>query len=239
MKACRLTWLGVAGLIMLHTCLVAEEGDFIICLRTTYTTSARIYLLPQSSSEIFYNNYSSLSGIMSYGGEIRYHIPSTIVELGIGTEYLSITRNGQFSIVTGNQVYLLPTEEKFSMIPIELSAYIVLPFGEPRFHITMGGGTGFYLGNRTWHMADIDAPVEKTPFGFGIHVQTGIDYVLTKNLAFRGEIKFRDPQFEATNRSDRMIVHYQGKNLPLEQTEFFSRINVDGIAFTIGIVYYF
>jgi hypothetical protein len=235
----RLSWIGVASLLALHTCMIAGDGEFSLCLRTSYITSARIYHSPQSPDEVLRSEYSLLNGMMSYGGEIRYHFPYSVVELGIGTEYISVTRGGQFSLVAGNEAYLLPTNEGFTLVPIELSAYIVLPFSGQRVRMTMGGGTGFYLGRRTWHLVDIDAPTEKTAVSFGIHVQAGLDYFLMKNLAFRGEVKFRDPQFDVTNRFDRPFIHYQGKILPIEQAEFFSRINIDGIAFTIGIVYYF
>lgn len=239
MNVCRLTCIGVAGLLALHTYLIAGDGDFNLCLRGSYITSARIYHSPRSSDEILRNEYSSLSGLMSCGIEIRYRIPSTSIELGLGTEYLSTSRKGQYSLIQGNQAFLLPIDEGFTLIPIELSAHFVLPFGGEYFRMTMGGGTGFYLGRRMFQLVDVDAPTEKTAFSFGIHVQTGLDYFLTPDLAIRGEIKFRDPQYDIGNRYTSPFVRYQGNTLPLDQSVFFSRINIDGIAFTIGIVYYF
>ncbi len=239
MRICRLTLIGVAGLLALHSCCIAGDGDITLCLRATYMTSARVYHSPHSSDEVLRNEYAEVKGLSSYGGEIRYHIPSTFVEVGVGAEFISITRGGQFSLISGNEAYQFPTNEGITMVPVELSAHIVLPFSGEQIRLTMGGGAGFYFGRRTLTIAGIDIPSEKTAFGFGIHVQTGIDYFMTRNLAIRGEIKFRDPQFEVTNRFETMVVSYQGKFLPVEQTEIFSRINIDGIAFTIGIVYYF
>jgi len=236
---CRLTLIGVAGLLALHSYCFSGDGEGSLCLRATYITSARIYHAPHSSDEILRNEYAAVKGMASYGGEIRYHIPSSFIEIGIGTEYLSTTRSGQFSLVSGSDAYLFPTNEGFTLVPIEVSAHVILPFSGEQIRLTMGGGTGFYFGRRTLRVADVDVPTEKTAFGFGIHVQTGIDYLLTKKLAFRGEIKFRDPQFEITNRNDTMVLYHQGRFISVEQTEIFSRINIDGIAFTLGIVYYF
>ncbi len=235
----RLTVIAGAALLALAQTVFAGDRDLNLCLQTTYTVSARIYHTPRSTDVTLRNEYSPLSDIFSYGGELRYHIPSSMIEISLASEYLTAKTGGTYPVVVGNQAFLVPSTEQFTFVPVELSALMILPFSGERVRISMGGGAGLYFGDRTWRIGDSQAPEGKTGVSAGLQVMTGVDYMITPGLAVRGMLKFRDPQFDTDNRFEHPYIRYGNSSLPLDQSDYITRINIDGIAFTLGIVYYF
>jgi hypothetical protein len=70
----------------------------------------------------------------------------------------------------------------------------------------------------------------------GIHVLTGLDFSLTSILRIRSELKFRDPQFDVRNTFNQSSVVYDGVRIRLDQNPATTRINLNGIAYSAGLV---
>lgn len=217
----------------------SNEKKFSIALNGIYTTSAKIYLNPNSSDILLRNSSFPLENIFNYGIDIRYHYIEEIL-FGISSEYMSKSAMGRnITVFAGNKTVTIPVDDGFRMIPVELSAYYLLPFSTETFRFIMGGGIGFYFGEHTRTFGDATVENAGRKFAYGLHVIISADYMLGNNISIRGEMKFRDPQFRVTSRYNKTDVQYQGSTIRLGSDTFESKINVDGVTFIAGAVFYF
>jgi len=210
-----------------------------ITLNTVYTTSAKIYLDPNSADEVLRDNAFPLQGIVSPQVEVRYRISDDII-LGLSTEYMKATSSGEnLTAFSGLSTVSILLQDGFLLIPIEFSGYYLIPFSTDNFKFLMGGGMGYYFGSQIRKFGDVEVTNVKRPAAYGIHVIVTMDYLITDNFSVRGEMKFRDPQFEVTSQYTKTDVNYNGSIIHLGQKEFDSKINVDGVSFIFGLTFHF
>jgi hypothetical protein len=210
-----------------------------ISLNTVYTTSAKLYLDPNSADEVLRNNSFPLQGIVSPQVEIRYRITDDII-LGLSTEYMKSTSSGEnLTAFSGNSTISILLEDGFTLIPIEFSGYYLLPFSTEHCKFLMGGGMAYYIGSQIRQFSDVEVTNVKRPAAYGIHVIITMDYLVTEFFSVRGEMRFRDPQFNVTSQYTKTDFIYNGAPAHLAQKEFDSKINVDGVALTIGLTFHF
>jgi len=180
-----------------------------ILVNGSYTTSAKLFPSPDAPDEDARSQYLALNGIFGIGASVQYHLPGYNVTFGVSAEYMEkIAENSPLSHL----------REGFRFSPIELTTYLQIPIRNERIRLFMGGGVGFYFGWRIYGQSE-SIPVSKA---YGIHVVGGMDYFLTEHFFLRGEMKFRDPQFDTTNRSPGYGAY------PIH-----GRINIDGITFNL------
>lgn len=216
-----------------------KSKDWSLSLNTVYTTSAKIYLNPNSSDVILRNNYFSLQGIVNLQAEIMYKLEENIL-LGLSTEYMKSTSSGfNLTAFAGNNTISVLVQDGFQFIPVELSGYYALPFSTERFKFYMGGGIGLYLGKHIREFGDAQVTNVSSPVAYGIHVILIMDYLVSNYFSTRFEMKFRDPQFNVTSKYDKTDVNYNGTVIHLGKQTFDSKINVDGISFILGVTFHF
>lgn len=63
--------------------------------------------------------------------------------------------------------------------------------------------------------------------------------MILDNLAIRGQLKFRDPDFENKVQYDDVSTVVDDETILIRNDSFYSRVNVDGIIFTIGAAFFF
>jgi outer membrane protein W len=213
--------------------------EWSISINSVYTTSAKIYLNPNSSDNIIRYGYFPLQGIVSPQVEFMYQIDEDIL-LSLSLEYMKSTSSGfNLTAISGNNTVSVLVEDGFLMIPIEFSGYYILPFSSEKFKFLMGGGVGYYIGSQIRKFGDEDVSNVSRPSAYGIHVMLTMDYMIKENIAIRGEMKFRDPQFNVTTKYNKLDVNYNGGVIHLNNQTFDSKINVDGISFILGITFHF
>lgn len=209
--------------------------DFSIGLYGAYTTSASIFLNPDALDIVLRNESFDIEDIFNPGVDVRYKVSEAFI-VGFNVEYIKATATGpnlnafiQSSIVTIN------VEDGFRMIPIELSAYYLLPFSTEDFKFLMGGGLAYYDGEFLRKLGDeIVTNIEKQT-AFGIHVSVSMDYIIHDNVAINFGMKFRDPQLKVKSKYNKQIVEYQGHDVTLAQEPFDTKIDMDGITFVLGL----
>lgn len=213
---------------------------FNISVNGIYTTSAKIYLNPNSSDILLRNNSFPLENIFNYGIDVRYHLLDEIL-FGLSGEYMTKSATGRnLTVFSGTgQTLTIPVEDGFNMIPVELTAYYLLPFSSENFRFLMGGGLGFYFGEHTRTFGDANVENIGRKLAYGLHVTISADFMLRDNISIRGEMKFRDPQFRVTSKYNKKEVQYEGTTIRLGTETFESKINVDGVAFIAGLAFYF
>ena len=228
--------------LLLVSVSISSQTDtkkFSISAGIDYTTSAQIFLNPNSSDIIIRNQSFELNDLFSPYIDFRYSLNESII-IGIGTEYISKSERGlNLSVVAGTQIVQLEVEDGLIFIPIELSFYYLLPFSTDNFKFTMGGGVGYYFGEQIRKLGDTEVETISRKFSIGLLVSMGMEYVVLPELGIRLDLKFRDPEIKLTNKYQSDVINYNGNEITLLQDTFDSRINLNGIAFFIGTVFHF
>ncbi len=217
----------------------AQERTRTIGVKGLYTSSSRLFPSPDAADEVARFRYNSLDHIFGYGADIRIGIAKYNVILGVTVEYLEKTDDFITRFEEDDETFLVPTVDGYHIIPIELSGYFLIPISSEHFRFYIGGGAGIYLGRRTYEIGGVRSGSMEQSVYPGIHVVSGIDYYFHSRIGMRFEMKFRDPDIETRNRFEDDTITYEGRAFNLPDGEIPSRINVDGIAFTLGMVFRF
>jgi hypothetical protein len=216
-----------------------NDQKFGLAFSLIYTTSADIFLNPNSSDPVVRNQPFTLEDILSYGIDLRYRFSESVL-FGISSEYMQKSGTAPNLIVfSGNQVLRVNTEDGFQLIPLEGTIYYYLPFSTENFKFVMGGGGGFYYGKFSRNFSSANAEVVERKFAVGIHVCASMDYIIFKNISTRFEMKFRDPEFKTISKYSPTEVEYLGNTVQLSDENFETKVNVNGISFTLAVVYQF
>ncbi len=216
-----------------------NNQKFGLAFNGIYTTTADIFLNPNSSDPVVRNQPFTIEDILSYGINLRYRFSESVL-FGISSEYMNKTKTAPNMVVfLGNQVIRVDAEDGFQLIPIEVSGYYYLPFSTESFKFVMGGGLGYYYGKFTRKFAGSETVVQRRKFSIGIHVSASMDYIIFQNVSARFELRFRDPEFKTVSKYSVTEVDYKGNTVFLSGEEFETKVNVNGIAFFLGLVYQF
>lgn len=214
----------------------AQERTNSVELFGTFIGSSKLFHHPEDSDELVRSQFLPLNDIFSAGVDVRHIIEDLRIQVGVSVEYISKTDVISIPLSSSGSV---PVRDGFTAIPVELSGYFFIPLGDEKLRFYMGGGGGAYFGTRRYTFAGAEAvPVERN-IGYGIHVLSGAQYALGEAVSLRSELKFRDVQFETTNRFEQLSATYLGRTILLDQTPLRSRINIDGMTLTLGLVFRF
>ena len=212
---------------------------FSIGVNGVYTTSARIYLNPNSSDPVLRNHAFGIADIINPSIDFRYRITNDII-IGLGTEYMKTTAAGpNLTAFSGNSTVTIDVNDGFLLIPVEISGYYLLPFSTEKFKFLMGGGAGYYYGEHIREFGDESVSTESRDFAYGIQVSVSMDYMIRDDITVHSEMKFRDPQFKVKSAYDKLEVNYNGQIIRLAQKTFDSKIDVDGVTFILGFSFLF
>jgi len=211
-------------------------GKLGIAVNAVYTTSAEIFLNPNSSNSEVRNNSFTLEDIWNPGIDIRYKFTNEFI-LGLNIEYVNKTANAlNLTAFIGNQVFVFEVEDGYSAVPIELTAHYFFPFSTEDFKFMMGGGLGYYIGEFVRKFQEVELEITQRKFALGLHVSASMDYIIIENLAARFEMKFRNPQFTVTSKYSKTEVTYKGNVIELPENAFDTKVDIDGLTFVFGLV---
>jgi len=226
-------------IISVPVCAQFNGNRFSVSVNAVYTTSAKIYLSPNSSDEIIRNSSFPLTDIVNPSIDIRYRLYDEVI-IGLSTEYMKHAQFGKnLTVFVGNNTQTINVEDGFELIPIELSIHYLMPFSTEKFKFLMGGGGAYYIGSQIRKFGDEDISNIERKAAFGIQVSVGMEYLVRSNISVRTEMKFRDPQFTVKSKYNKQQVQYFGRTITLAQDTFDSKINVNGVTFIAGISYQF
>jgi len=216
-----------------------HENNFGISINAVYTTSADIFLNPNSSDIVIRNKPFVVEDIINPSLDIRYKLNEWFV-LGLNLEYVQKSALGpNLTVFLGNRIVVFEVEDGFRVIPVELTAHYLFPFSTEQFVFMMGGGMGYYHGEFTRKFRDVDLSIQQRQFAIGIHVSASMDYMPLEFFSIRFEMKFRDPQYNVTSKYNKTTVIYRGEEIHLPDDAFETKINVDGVTFSLGCVFHF
>lgn len=227
-------------LLLFDQSIAQHNGNkFSVLIGIDYTTTAQIFLNPNSSDIVLRNKSFEIEHITSPMLDLRYRLTDDII-LGISSEYISKSKMGRnFSALEGSQVVELVVEDGVEFIPIELSVYYYMPFSTEDFKFTMGAGGGYYIGKQTRIFGDTEIERLESEYNFSLLVSVGMEYLFLKNISLRFDMKFRDPELKLKSRYLKDQIIYEGTTINLSNDEFYSKINLNGISFLLGLAFQF
>jgi outer membrane protein W len=210
-----------------------------VSVTAVFTTSAEIFLNPNSSDVEARNRSFLIEDIWNPGIDVRYRFTEEFI-LGLDVEYIKKTASQpNLTAFIGNQVYTFNVDDGFQTIPIELTAYYFFPFSTEKFKFLMGGGLGYYHGTFIREFSNVGLEVTQRKISFGILVSTSIDYMILDFLSARLELKFRNPQYNVSSKYTKTEVEYQGNIIQLPENPFETKVDINGLTFVFGVVYQF
>ncbi|MCH9028796.1 MAG: hypothetical protein IH819_04110 [Bacteroidetes bacterium] len=214
-------------------------NDISIGIYGFYTTSASVFLNPNASDIVVRNKSFLIEDIWNPGVDIRFRVSEPLI-LGLNIEYIRITRSApNLNVFLGGSVVPLRVDDGFKLIPVELSAYYLLPFSTEGFKFLMGGGLAYYNGEFIREIGETEVKNITKEAAFGIHVSISMDYVPINDVAIRFQMKFRDPQFTVSSQYEQQEIEYEGNVIILPEGTFNTKINLDGITFMLGAAFQF
>ncbi len=209
----------------------ANDKKFGISLNVNYTSTSQLFLQPKAIDPFIRNTHEILDKITSYSFDIRYQLSESIL-IGIGSELIEKTFDNSINL-GGIRAKM---NDGYKMVPLEISAFYLIPFSTQHFKFFFGGGFGLYFGEHIRDLGDVAISNEIKKIGYGIHVAIGLDYVIYDFISVRGQMRFRDPEFEMTSKYSSETVNYNNESYTLPSQTFSSKVNIDGITFTLGVV---
>lgn len=213
----------------------AGEHRISVSLSGSLTTESKIFPNPNARDELIRGGFSPVDAVPGFGADVRGDLFPSGPRFGFSAEYVRRTISG--SVPNSNPA--IPVEDGFSAVPLELTAYFTIPVGGERFDFYMGGGAGLYFGERSYRYAGVAARTLSRSVSPGIHVLTGLEYLVGGRFALRTELKFRNVQLETVQEFPVTTTVYNGTTVPLPQDDFTSRIQIDGMNVSLGVAYRF
>jgi hypothetical protein len=230
----------VAGIALLVAGMLgpvrAQERNFTVTVKGNLTSESTLYTSVKQAASEAREAAVAFENLYGFGVEVKYLFPGSRIALGLGAEYISTRLDTPLKVSFANSI---PSSDGYSIIPVELTGYFIIPASGRSVKIFMGGGAGVYVGHRNYSVAGIDAITERSSVGAGIHVLAGVNYFLTDRISLLAEMKFRDAKFESTTRFPGDRIVYQGLLIPVGSVPSQVRVQTDGIVFQIGAGYSF
>lgn len=215
---------------------------FSISVYGTYVSSSTLQNDVNSTDPIERNMMLDLKGGYGYGAELDYkpNLWNLDLTFFLSSEYLKVKDSDLYLLLNQDsaEVKIRMTEE-FYMIPLEFGAKWDIPVSSNTFKIYIGGGGGFYFGDRTRTIGTaLSSYTTKTKAGFSVNVLAGMEYYLAKNFAADFQFKFRDGSFDVESRFKQNYINVNGYDFYIGDTVS-SRIIVDGARVSLGLRYNF
>jgi len=214
-------------------------NDFAVGVYAVYTNTTSIFLNPNASDIVLRNQSFEIDDIFNPAIDLRYRVSDPLI-IGLNIEYIKKTSVGpNLNAFVGSTVITIDVEDGFKVIPVELTAYYLLPFSTEKFKFLMGGGGAFYMGEFIRKVGDAEVTNVESEKSFGIQVMASMNYLPLENLIIRFQMKFRDPQITVSSKYNKSEAVYQGQIITLPQQPFDTKIDMDGITFLLGAAFQF
>ena len=208
-----------------------------LMLRGTIVTSSRVYDNPDAPVSTDRDHFDFVDNLLGGGLQYRYAFPNEGFFLSLSVEYVSKISSAKQSILVDNVVRQFSVEEGVRFVPIEFGISAGVPVIEDNLALTMGGGFGAYYADRVFGIAGVRMKSLKFPAGYGIHVESGLDYRLFKNIQLSLEMRFRDPEVINESGFDSNVITVENYQVPVGNIPPKTKVNVHGVSFSFGVMF--
>jgi len=217
-------------------------NGFGVSINYNYTSSSELFTFPNSPDRILRTISVPLESVYGPSVDFRYRILNEIV-IGFNFEQMK-KRIGVRRATLGTPIGVVSTrvQDEYTIYPVEFNIFYLVPFSTESFKFHFGGGFGLYFGNHKIYFDEypgLELKNDSKDFAYGIQVSTGMDYMVNNYFSIRGEMRFRDPELQMENTDGSRRIEHNGQMFIIPQEILESKINIDGVTFTIGMVLHF
>ena len=213
------------------------EWKAAVLIRGNYITSSKLFNNPDAPTTDLRNDCTPVDGMMGGGIEVRYPLEDVGLYVALSVDLHSKQSQENLRTAFGGTVRRLPVTEGLRFIPVELGAYTFIPLGSETMLLSMGGGIGLYYAARTLTVAGVATAISNSPYSVGIHVGLGFEYKIFNDIYAECGMKFRDPEIVSESRFTSDHVDYEGSRVTFPQDPMKTKINIDGMNFSLGLVF--
>jgi hypothetical protein len=226
----------VIALVLVGSTAQAGDKSLALILRGNYTTSSKLFVNPDASSEEQRAQFAQFDRVAGGGVELRYHWLAENLFFTLSVDYLSKRQDQDQIVAFAGTSTRVPVTDGFYCIPVELGVHTYIPLGSETLRMSMGGGVGVYYGARVLRVANVSATRQPAPLKIGIHIVSGFEYQPVAGFWLRGDMRFRDPELRTVNRFSEQSTEYNNVTVTFPRTDVASKINLDGLTFSVGII---
>jgi hypothetical protein len=230
-----MTLIGVVAIPQLLLSRQLQTRSSLV-LRGTIVSASKVFENPDAPSIDDRNRFEAVDGMFGAGAEYRFILPEHSIFFSLSVDYASKVSSKDQSIALNGDIRRVPIDQGIHFVPIELGVNATVPLSGDELYLTMGGGAGIYFAQRVFTVAGVRSKPESLPYGYGIHIESGLEYKLTKGLWMRAEMRFRDPEVRSNNRFEQGTIEIENTTIPLTQSLMNTKINVHGAAFALGVI---
>ena len=232
-------WAFIPSVVLLvHLQASARQGSWStsFVLRGNYTSSAKIFFNPDAATEQQRSQYLRVEDMTGAGVELRLQMPEENIFFTLSVDYISKTLNDPQYVSIGGSLQRVPGAEGLKFIPVEVALNTYIPVSSEDFRMTMGGGIGMYYAVRSLSVLGVATQVVNSPVGYGIHVNTGFEYRIRDGISVMAAMTFRDPEITNESKFEQETATFNGSPVTIRQSSFRSRIQVDGLTVSAGVL---
>lgn len=213
----------------------AQPASLPFVVRATATSGAKVFPNPTSPSSTIRNASVPLDGWYGVAAEIA--VPFTH-ELSItaSVELLRSVDEGMRPVSVGGVLETVPVRDGYMIVPVEVGVSATIPISEETFRLSMSGGLGVTFISRIQEVAGVRAETEGWPAAHGIFVGVAFEVRVWPGVYGHVSTRFRDPEANVTTRYAQPIARYEGRTLLLPTESTTTRLNVDGLSISAGIM---
>lgn len=222
-------------LVALAGAASAQSPSMPLVVRATATSGAKVFPNPTSPSSTIRNTSVPLDGW--YGAAAEISIPFTHeLSLTAGVEVLRSVDEGMRPISLGGVLETVPVRDGYVIVPVEVGVAAAIPISEETFRLSMSGGLGVTFISRIQEVAGVRAETEGWPAAYGIFVGVAFEVRVWSGVYAHLSTRFRDPEANVTTRYSQPSVEYRGRTLLLPTEASTTRLNVDGLSISAGVM---
>jgi hypothetical protein len=222
-------------LVTLSGVTLAQPVSLPLVVRATATSGAKVFPNPTSPSSTIRNSSVSLDGWYGIAAEIA--IPFTHeLSISASVELLQSVDEGMRPVSLGGVLETVPVRDGYTIIPVEIGVASVIPISEETFRLSMTGGLGVTFISRIQEVAGVRARTEGLPAAYGIFVGVAFEVRLRPGVYGHLSTRFRDPEANVTTSYAQPSAEYQGRTLLLPTESSTTRLNVDGLSISAGVM---
>jgi hypothetical protein len=213
----------------------AQPSSLPIVVRATATTGAKVFPNPTSPSTTIRNSSIPLDGWYGVAAEIAIPFTDELSMLA-GVEVLRSVDEGMRPVSLGSVLETVPVRDGYMIVPVEIGVAAAIPISEETFRLTMSGGLGVTFISRIQEVAGVRARTEGVPAALGIFVGVAFEARVWPGVYGHLSTRFRDPEANVTTSYPQSSVEHQGRTLLLPTESSTTRLNVDGLSISAGVM---
>jgi len=231
--------ISLISVVVFQPCLRAQQLDTrsSLMVRSTVVTSSRVFNNPNAEDVVDRDHYDFVDDLLGGGLQYRLELPHHNILFTLSVEYTTrvLSQTLPF-LTTRNQLVHLPVNQGVRFVPVEFGAGTNIPLIEDVLRLTMGGGFGVYYVDRVYDISGNSMKSTTLPIGYGIHIESGFDYRIFRNIGLTWEMRFRDPEVTNEAKFDTQTITVGTNRIPVDNISPTTKINVHGVSFTLGVL---